>query len=153
MNTRNSAKGIIHHDNNLLLTKNQDDEGYFYLFPGGGQDHGEALNDAVKRECLEETGYVVDIGPLVFVRDYIGKNHEHASFDHSVHQVEFYFLCKLENTLKAAQPVEPDEHQVGIEWITLDKLESLRIYPKAIVPILLNRLKNQATSVYLGDIN
>ena len=51
---RNSAKAVIIQNEKILLTKNKDDFGFFYLFPGGGQDHGEELKDAVKRECLEE---------------------------------------------------------------------------------------------------
>nr|WP_317851925.1 NUDIX domain-containing protein [Planococcus sp. 4-30] len=53
---RNSAKAVILKDSKVLLTKNVDDEGFFYLFPGGGQDHGETLPETVKRECLEEIG-------------------------------------------------------------------------------------------------
>ena len=43
--------------NKILLTKNQDDdEGYFYLFPGGCQEHGETIHNALLRECMEEVG-------------------------------------------------------------------------------------------------
>ena len=34
-------------------------KGYFLL--GGGIDKGESHKDAIKRECLEETGYTVNI--------------------------------------------------------------------------------------------
>jgi 8-oxo-dGTP diphosphatase len=51
--------------NKILLTKNQDDEGYFYLFPGGGQEHGETIHNALLRECMEEVGEEVEIGELL----------------------------------------------------------------------------------------
>ena len=35
MAIRNSAKAIIIQGEKVLLTKNQDNDGYFYLFPGG----------------------------------------------------------------------------------------------------------------------
>ncbi|MDF2682566.1 MAG: hydrolase [Brevibacillus sp.] len=38
---RNSAKAVITQNEKILLTKNRDEFGFFYLFPGGGQDHGE----------------------------------------------------------------------------------------------------------------
>jgi ADP-ribose pyrophosphatase YjhB (NUDIX family) len=94
---RNSAKAIIIENKKILLTKNKDDFGFFYLFPGGGQEHGEELKDAVLRECLEEIGEKVVVGNLVYVREYIGKNHEFAAWDSDVHQVEFYFQCSLES--------------------------------------------------------
>ena len=87
MNIRNSAKAIIMSDNKVLLTKNVDDDGYFYLFPGGGQEHGETLHETVTRECMEEIGEQVDVGDLVHIREYIGKNHEYASFDSDFHHV------------------------------------------------------------------
>ena len=67
MNIRNSAKGIIFRGEEVLLTKNLDDEGFFYLFPGGGQEFGETLHDAVKRECMEEVGQEVEVGELLFI--------------------------------------------------------------------------------------
>jgi ADP-ribose pyrophosphatase YjhB (NUDIX family) len=76
-------------------TKNQDDEGYFYLFPGGGQEHGETIHNELLRECIEEVGKEVEIGELLHIREYIGKNHVHSSFDFNVHQVEYYLVCNL----------------------------------------------------------
>lgn len=56
MYIRNSAKAIIINEDKILLTKNQDNEGYFYLYPGGGQEYRETLHDALIRECIEEVG-------------------------------------------------------------------------------------------------
>ena len=43
---RNSAKAIIIKDEKILLTKNQDTLGIFYLLPGGGQEPGESIVEA-----------------------------------------------------------------------------------------------------------
>lgn len=151
MPIRNSAKAILMKDNKILLTKNKDSEGFFYLFPGGGQEHEETLHEALQRECIEEIGSEVKVGELLHVREYIGKNHEHAAFDHEVHQIEFYFQCKFVYEVdKGQNPSNPDSHQVGIEWIEMNELAHYRIYPKNIIPYLLN---NQTQHVYLGDIN
>lgn len=40
---RNSAKAIIIKDGRILLTKNEDQFGTFYLLPGGGQEKGVSL--------------------------------------------------------------------------------------------------------------
>lgn len=154
MNIRNSAKAVILKDSQLLLTKNRDAEGSFYIFPGGGQDHGEALTNTVIRECLEEVGAFVKVGQLLHIREYIGKNHEHHAFDASVHQIEYYFLAELlHDENEWAPPTNPDSNQVGIEWVEVAKLADYRIYPKAIVPALQNFVGNKQAAVYLGDVN
>jgi 8-oxo-dGTP pyrophosphatase MutT (NUDIX family) len=111
MKIRNSAKAIIVNRDMVLLTKNQDKEGYFYLCPGGGQEHGETLHNALKRECIEEVGYYIEIGELLHIREYIGKNHEYSSFDFNVHQVEYYFVCELKDeTNNHIEPISSDSH-------------------------------------------
>ncbi len=64
---RNSAKAIIVDNHHLLLTKNQDEMGFFYLFPGGGQEKGEELGQAVVRECMEELGCGVEVKDLMYI--------------------------------------------------------------------------------------
>ncbi|UII58279.1 NUDIX domain-containing protein (plasmid) [Cytobacillus spongiae] len=151
MYIRNSAKAIIRKENKILLTKNEDENGIFYLLPGGGQEHGETLHEALRRECIEETGREVKVGELLHIREYIGKNHEHASFDQHVHQIEFYFECFLYSEGgHDPEPSNPDSHQVGIEWVDLNMLVQYRLYPRKIRQYLTEELPGR---VYLGDIN
>ncbi|YCI79744.1 hypothetical protein M1D47_21395 [Bacillus sp. R1-10] len=35
------------------------------------------MHNALLRECMEEVGEEVEIGELLHIREYIGKNHEH----------------------------------------------------------------------------
>ncbi|MBT2699176.1 NUDIX domain-containing protein [Bacillus sp. ISL-40] len=154
MHIRNSAKAIIINGDKVLLTKNQDNEGYFYLFPGGGQEHGETIHNALIRECIEEVGQEVEIGELLHIREYIGKNHEHFSFDFNVHQVEYYFVCNLVNDINNNKtPTNPDSHQVGIEWIHVNDLLQYRIYPKELRKYIIKYFNDEKSPVYLGDIN
>lgn len=152
MSIRNSAKAIIISGDNVLLTKNHDNQGYFYLFPGGGQEHGETIHNALLRECIEEVGKEVEMGELLHIREYIGKNHEYSSFDFNVHQVEYYFVCNIvKDNYKT--PTNPDSHQVGIEWIHINNLLEYRIYPKELRKYIIKHLNNEISPVYLGDIN
>jgi len=61
---RNSAKAIIIRDNNLLVIKNRSEGSDWYILPGGGQNHGESLVAALKRECLEEASINVAPGDI-----------------------------------------------------------------------------------------
>ncbi len=49
---RVSAKAVIKKENKILLVN---EDGFFEL-PGGGIDHGESLEVALKRELIEEVG-------------------------------------------------------------------------------------------------
>ncbi len=92
MHPRVGVKAIIIQDGQLLTVKKHDDRGPLYNFPGGGHETGETLVQAVRREVREETGQEVHVGRLLFVREYIGKNHEHAETDADVHVVDHLFL-------------------------------------------------------------
>lgn len=154
MHIRNSVKAIIIREDKILLTKNLDAEGYFYIFPGGGQEHGETIHSALVRECIEEIGRQVQIGELLHIREYIGKNHEHSSFDFNVHQVEYYFVCNLASEINnQKKPTNPDSHQVGIEWIHMRDLLQYRIYPKELRKYIIKHFNNEKPPIYLGDIN
>lgn len=148
---RNSAKAIIIQQGKMLLTKNKDNDGFFYLFPGGGQEHGEVLKETLKRECIEELGVQVEVQDLVYVREYIGKNHEFVAWDHDVHQVEFYFVCSLAQEAPAQMDgTQPDQDQIGVEWVDIRQLDHIRLYPKALGHHLVNSEMNVR---YLGDVN
>jgi len=149
---RTSTKAIIVNEGNLLAIQHYDAEGVWYSLPGGGQNHGEALTDALKRECVEELGVQVEVGRLRFVRDYIGANHEFSDEHPHIHQVEFLFECRLLGDPASATPSNPDSRQVGVAWLPLAELASFRLYPKLLQKILQKDDGNDPL-VYLGDIN
>jgi 8-oxo-dGTP diphosphatase len=149
---RNSAKALIIDEGRLLAIKQLDDEGDWYTLPGGGQHPGETLIDALQRECLEELGVGVEVGLLRHIREYIGANHEFAVEDAGVHQIEFMFECALLADPFGAEPLLPDQRQVGIAWLPLAGLRSYRLYPLELRPLLAHGI-DPDSPVYLGDIN
>ncbi|KOR87645.1 NUDIX domain-containing protein [Paenibacillus solani] len=149
---RNSAKAIIVRDHQVLLTKNVDHLGDFYLFPGGGQEKGETLVQALVRECQEEIGREVEVLDLRHVREYIGANHEFAEWDSDIHQVEFYFECRLVGESDLFQGHNPDEYQVGVEWVDLSALDQIRLYPHSLAKPLMDQAVLPAVC-YVGDTN
>jgi 8-oxo-dGTP diphosphatase len=149
---RNSAKAIIIDDDRLLVIRHVDAEGEWFSLPGGGQNSGEPLTEALRRECLEELGVAVDVGPLRLVREYIGANHEFVDEHLDLHTVDFMFECSLRGQPDAGLASQPDPRQVGTAWLRLSGLRETRLYPKTIRGLLASGIRS-ATEVYLGDIN
>lgn len=89
--TRKIARAILLFPEGIAIhTLHRDDKfgNQTYLeTPGGGVDEGESFEEAVVRECLEETGYQVEvIAPILEVEDaynLIGRKN-----------INRYFLCR-----------------------------------------------------------
>jgi 8-oxo-dGTP diphosphatase len=150
---RNSAKAIIIQEGKLLCTKNADQFGVFYLLPGGGQQPGETISNALKRECLEEIAAAVKVGDLALVREYIGKNHQFSEWDSEFHQVEYWFCCELGSETEVRNGTAPDDAQIGVEWIDLSRLSQYRIYPEVLKSLVSPDGVINRERTYLGDVN
>lgn len=55
----------------LIITARQHHDSW--IFPVGTVDPGETLEQAAARECMEESGYMVETGPLLKVIELKGK--------------------------------------------------------------------------------
>jgi 8-oxo-dGTP pyrophosphatase MutT (NUDIX family) len=149
---RVSVKAIIIRDGRVLLVKSCDQDGDWYLLPGGGQQHGESLPAALRRECREEIGVEVEVGALRLVRDYIGKNHQFAAGDGDLHQIELMFECTIRGSAEPRPGPVPDEQQTGIAWLEIAELAGHRVYPGALAEHL-GACGDRGEVVYLGDVN
>jgi len=152
---RVSAKAVIISHARVLLCRNVDDKGDWYCLPGGGQRRGETLPQAVRRECLEEIGTEVQVGRLLFVRDYMAWNHEFAATDPHTHQVELMFACSVPAEYEPASGKAPDGWQTGVEWVTIASLVERRVYPSGLRELLakLHAGETRDHPVYMGDVN
>ena len=152
MAIRNSAKAIIIADGRILLTKNKDADGDFYLLPGGGQEKFEDIHEALHREVYEETSCRINIKDIRFIREYIAKRHEFAEYDSDSHQIEYMFECSLADDTAPCNGSIPDAFQTGVEFIPLSQIKSIRLYPT----ILKNVIHEDGTfddKIYLGAVN
>lgn len=152
MPIRNSVKAIIIRDGKLLCNQNKDKRGEFYCVPGGGQEYQESLTEAVIRECWEEACAEVSVGRLLFVRDYIGRNHAGQARLQHVHQVEFFFACELHPTSVPGLGTNADRYQIGVRWVPLEELADSGFYPKDMIPWLFD-LSQVDRPIYLGDMD
>ena len=150
MHPRISVKALIVEAGRILLPLHRDDDGEYFILPGGGQERGESLAEALVRECKEELGVDVAVGELLGARDYIAKNHEFAATDHA-HQVELMFRCTRTSEAEPALGAVPDPRQVGVRWIALAELGQVRFYPRRLAEYLVAH--GDVPFGYLGDVN
>ncbi|MCM1115627.1 MAG: NUDIX domain-containing protein [Clostridium sp.] len=64
-----SVTAVVIRDNRVLLARHTYGAGKgLLIIPGGYINVGETPQEAVKRECLEETGVTIDVGDLIGIR-------------------------------------------------------------------------------------
>lgn len=154
MKIRISAKALIVREGRLLAARKEDRDGSYYILIGGGQKFGETLHETVRRECLEEAGIDVEPGEMLLMREYIGNSHEFASTDAHRHAIEHMFICRALGEPDPARAVEPDEGQVGVEWLPLEQIEEYRLYPQSMRAALREYfLRGVPLPAYWGNVN
>lgn len=125
---RNTARAIIVRQQRILLLRKQGGgRGERFALPGGGQEPGETLLDALDRECREEIGTAVEIGELLHVAEF--NKLRDTQPPSRRHLVEFLFRCDVPDDYSPRNGDHPDKHQVGVVWAALDELQRLTLYP------------------------
>jgi len=72
---RTAARAFIQADERILTVRYRDAKGDWFVLPGGGQQPGEDLHATLRRECREELGISIRVGPLRWVREFITTHH------------------------------------------------------------------------------
>jgi 8-oxo-dGTP diphosphatase len=148
---RNTARALIRQEDNILLLRKDGYEGgERFALPGGGQDLGETLEQALYRECMEEIGTRVEIRDLVYVADTFKPRD--TSPGSTRHLVEFLFACTVPDDYAPVNGHHPDKHQVEVVWARLDALADMPLYPRSLAPYLTDSREGTG-SVYLGTID
>lgn len=149
---RNAVRAIIIEDNKILLCKYKDKDGIFYACVGGGQEVFEDMHSALRRECREEINSEINIGEMVFVSDLFLDFDSDSDDSERIHQIEHFFKCTVINSEKICVGHKPDHCSIGIEWVSIEKLKEIRIYPN-IFKDYIHIDGSLEDVVYLGLIN
>jgi ADP-ribose pyrophosphatase YjhB (NUDIX family) len=145
MSIRSTVKAIIVKDGKILLNKCYGEAfGDYFSLPGGGQHLHETLEEAVVRECLEETGYAVAPVRLAAVCETI--------LNEESHRVYHIFICEILDVEKIT-PTEKDGTQLGNEWVDINTINAInitRLFPIAVRDNIQGIIKG-TSPVYLGS--
>lgn len=133
MAIRSAVRAILLNDGKILLNRCRDPRnGEYYTLPGGGQNQYETLEEALVRECLEETGY--QVRPVAFValcEEICEEPEERERYPEYSHKIHHIFLCELAQKVSAL-PTETDAMQVSSDWVEVGGLDGLRLLPKVL---------------------
>ncbi len=160
MAIRNAAKAIIVENGKILVNRNRNTLGdmcyglqngdIYYDLPGGGQNQYETLEQAVKRECLEETGYTIEVERLAVIYEEISLNEAFRSrYPNYAHKVYFVFICHP--TDEPLHPIaEKDLDMDCSEWIDIPSMKDIPLYPQ-IINANLDTILKSTTPINLGS--
>lgn len=108
---------VLDTGNNIALIGNRQNE--FLLLPGGGIDASENLQTGIIRECLEETGYSVNILDEVgCIDDYRPREKKHC-----------ISYCYTARVIGDKGDTKHTENEAGIgmytKWVTLEEASDI----------------------------
>ncbi len=145
---RVSAKALVYRDNEVLASYYKKGERDWYVIPGGGVNREETAVEGVVREVREETGYIIQVEKMVFVREFIPSRLGHHVFTEGFHQLELFFVCSLLHD-EPLDPSEQDINQVGCQWLPLKHLHDYHVYPESLKENIRTRLFPER---YVGNV-
>ena len=146
---RNAVRAVIIRDEAVLLQRKVDESGSErYALPGGAQEQGERLTDALQRECEEEIGTRVQVVDLPYVGDYF-KLRQTTPPSHR-QLVEFLFSCRVDEHYQARNGPRPDKHQVDVVWMPVMQLAEINLVPASYSELLKS---SDPIRIYAGQLD
>ena len=107
----------------LLIRRDREPAKGRWTFPGGGVELGETINDALRREALEETGLQVEPGELIAIVDRIVRD------DAGRVQYHYVILDFLARPVGGA--LHRGDDAADVRWASLADLEDLDVTEQA----------------------
>lgn len=137
--------GLLINHNNEILVSDEEEYGFrFSKFPGGGLEFGEGLIDGLKREFVEECNAEIDVISHFYTTDFFEK----SSFNDS-QVISVYYLVKEQAPLQLAFKTKiydfdaQGEVLQAFRWVKIKDLdiEEITFRTDKTVAALLKKLK------------
>lgn len=130
---RNAAKALLIKEGKILLNRCKSSSGeIYYDLPGGGQHLYETMEQAVCRECLEETGLTVRILRFAALSEEISTDPSiRERYPDYAHRILHIFVAEPLD-LPAKPPSELDLGMEESVWVPLAEADRLPLRPAAL---------------------
>ena len=120
------AAGVLVKGGRIFVQREKD--GCEYALPGGHVKIGEESAESLRREFLEEAGVDISVGRLLWTEECFWEwNGTQA------HNIAFYYLIELADGSDIPDTGEFVSHKdncnVVLEWMPIEKLADITIYP------------------------
>lgn len=114
----------------VLMVCSKYPDGDYYLFPGGGMEFGETIEQTAIRETLEETGVKIKIKDIFHINEYINNK------DWNERSISVFFLAEVE---EIGEPLTNDSGKIkDIVWIDIKDLNKYDVKPFRMIELLQN---------------
>jgi 8-oxo-dGTP diphosphatase len=139
-----SAGALIVRENQLLLVHHHQDGKYdFWLPPGESLVGEESIFDCARREAFEETGLQIDLGPIVYIQEFVEPGY---------HFCKFFILCTAFQGQITLAHLEPKEgFLVDARFFSQEQMSELTVFPERLKTGFWDELKTGFLQTrYLG---
>ncbi|MCL1701672.1 NUDIX domain-containing protein [Lysinibacillus sp. Bpr_S20] len=119
---------IILRDDKVLMVKNNRDPYYYSV--GGRVKLQETLEEAVIRECFEETKVHVEVDRLVFIHENFFPLQRGPFRETQFHEISFFYLMKSNEVEVICESYTSDGIDERLEWLPISNLQDAFLFPE-----------------------
>ena len=152
MEHRIRASAIVLKDNRLLLVKHQHPVTGFewWVPPGGRLEDGETIYECAKRETYEETGLTVELGEIIYLREFV-------DLEMARHNLEIFILASTfegNPTITHLIPEDLDAAYIKeVRFLSQQEMKGLTVFPEILKDVFWKDLNSgrRPKFKYLGQ--
>jgi len=133
--------GLVVEENKVLLIAHKKKGEIYWLLPGGGVEYQESLDEALKREFIEELGLNVTVGDIALIADSIEPNGKR-------HIVNIVFWC---NVINQSIRLGNEKILYDFSFKHVNELADIVMYPP-LNDYIIQLLQNKNERIYKGSL-
>lgn len=140
MLSRTRATAIVIHNDKILtfLAVDPKTQKEYYFLPGGAIEATETAPECAERECLEETGFRIEIDPTTCIDieypfTWNGEEYECLTL---------FYRGYLKNFMQQARPATEPEYNRGPVWIPVHQVREIFSYSAPVRDAVLSLMES-----------